>query len=232
MPERRTIIFYIACAILLTISMAGSSMLRERQQARTLEQQARDTPSEMMRAIKLYFPDEWADIERHDPTTQGARNEIAVGAVFMSAKLRHLADAPDSALLDIIRNEMTLTRHLQQENIEHCAEFIVAGPASARTYSTTSAALLDKIAASAVIAAGRGIETPQPRSDDPEANSRELSQAMRDRGVADHLVDNLGTPLLSPAEQCQAGLQLYETLLALPAAKAASLYATLKYTPT
>lgn len=186
-----------------------------------------NAPSEMVAAMKTQFPEEWKQMER--TRKQAGANDTAIGAAFIQSKLPDIARAPDAALIAIIEAESALARQLQTENTQACANFIMVGPTDANTYSQPSQILLDKAAARTVIAARKGIDTPVSRNIDPPSAMARLQFAMHDQGVPQRLMEPDPANPLTPAEQCQFGVRLYDALTTLPAPEAAEIFTNIKF---
>ncbi|WP_297802081.1 hypothetical protein [uncultured Brevundimonas sp.] len=222
MSNRKLVVIGLIALALLALALVGRTLLTRGSASDPTAQ-----PSELVAAIRTHFPEDWKAIERQ--RKDAATDDATLGAAFLTSKLRDVAQAPDEAIIDILKVDAALANTLKAEDVALCASFAAYGPTEARRYSPEAMVLLDRIAAKTVIAARKGMDTPTPRTIDPQQAFSRLQTAMLEKGVSPRLADQARTTPLDTAEQCEAGIQTDATLLALPPAQAANIFVALKY---
>lgn len=188
---------------------------------------------ELYTAMKAHYPEDYrALVQRLSEASQGTdrqaveREAYAFSRRFMSERFDDLARAPSAQLHDIAREYARLVHVLQQSDVRLCAQFVTNGFTPGARPGPDATAIVNRIGALQVAAARAGESQPgDSRGALTEPQAMEFGRALQARSAsaANLLSDERALRTAAPADQCAAGVAIYDTVGALPADLAATL---------
>lgn len=212
------------------LSLAGCEMIAEQDRAQ-IERDILSTPGTqgLWQAIKEEYPDDFAQlVDRIHELDFQQRSDERLGEEIGKQWLQEFYDriapdtvrAPAAELLAWSEQEFELYAELQRSSLSDCAsmsmgEWIFIDPSN-----ITATAAITRRNTAMVRAAAAGRDDPQTYEEPSDAAFNRLGDAIADTGLEPQLQATLGSDaemaLLSPAEQCQLGVAVYQGLRDLP----------------
>ena len=201
------------------------------------ELQAHPQAGELYRAVKTSYPTEYQAFLRRVTTVAKTGNSMAVETEAFNFTRQLTIDhfegfarAPSGQIVDIARQYSLLVSTLQRTDVNLCARFIVEGLNPGTRPPPEATAILGRIGVMQIQASRAGEMGPgAPRPDLNEQEAAVFFRAIESRSpsLSRLLADERALAAAPPAQQCAAGLAIYETVTGLPPDAAAKATVTL-----
>lgn len=232
------------CAVVaLTAAVVGNfafEFLSGRQKggsvADQFEREAARDPT--LKALKQSFPEESAALQSVVVARVRAGGSEAdakdAGFRFMRAfSARHAADvaaAPTPLLVDYARTQVGFIRALRDQDAQLCAAFAFTGLGADAKLNAKSERTMRQGVETLIRAARAGHDQPVSRDKPGPADMQAVAAALMAKGVGRDRIGALangGWRSLSPEDQCDLGVRLYDAIASLPGERAARVTANL-----
>lgn len=201
------------------------------------ELQAHPQAGELYRAVKASYPSEYQAFLRRVTTVAKSGNGAAVETEAFNftrqLTIDHLegfSRAPSGQIVAVARQYSLLVSTLQRTDVNLCARFINEGLSPGTRPPPEATAILGRIGVMQIQASRAGETRPSdPRPDLTEQEAAALFREIERRSpsVSRLLADERALASAPPAQQCAAGLAIYETVAAMPPDAAAKATVTL-----
>jgi hypothetical protein len=186
---------------------------------------------ELYAAIKANYPDDYRQFLQQTSETIRTGNRAAIerqafnfSRNVMVNHFDDMARAPSADLHAIARQYAALANTLKASDISLCSQFITTGFAPGTAYPEAIRPILRRIGTMQIAAARHGETQPRdPRGEISEHQALQFAEAIRARSPSATrlLLNESALSGASPAEQCDAGVALYEAAANLPSDAAA-----------
>jgi hypothetical protein len=201
------------------------------------ELQAHPQAGELYRVVKASYPNEYQAFLGRVLTVAKAESSMAVETeAFNFARqltINHFegfSRAPSGQIVDVARQYSLLVGTLQRTDVGLCARFVVGGLGPGTRPPREATEILGRIAVMQIRAARAGETRPvDPRPDLDQQEAAVLFREIERRSPAAGrlLADERALASAPPAQQCAAGLVIYEAIASLPVDAAAKATVTL-----
>jgi hypothetical protein len=201
------------------------------------ELQAHPQAGELYRVVKASYPNEYQAFLGRVLTVAKTESSMAVETeAFNFARqltVGHFdgfSRAPSAQIVDVARQYSLLVSTLQRTDVNLCARFVVGGMGPGTRPPREATAILGRIAVMQIQAAragetGPGVSRPDLNEQEAAAFFREIER--RSPAASRLLADERALTSAPPAQQCAAGLVIYDAIISLPADAAAKATVTL-----